>query len=62
MKIKKGLKDVFTSDVFSDLLEEVLNPYDICANKKDADEVKKAVDTLRDFMESCENSIEDFYT
>lgn len=60
MKIKKGL-DVTTTDFWYDLTDGgYLDPDEICENKKDAEEVKKAIAILQDFQNSCEEQIDNF--
>jgi len=60
MKIKKGL-DVHSGDFWYDLADGgYLDPAKICADKKDAAEVKKAIEVIKDFQTSCEEQIEEF--
>jgi len=60
MKIKKGL-EVSTGDFWYDLIDGgYLDPEEICADKKDAQKVKKAIAVIKDFENSCEEQIEGF--
>jgi len=60
MKIKSGL-DVHSGDFWYDLTDGgYLDPLEICANKKDAEEVIKAIAVIKDFQTSCEEQIEEF--
>ncbi len=60
MKIKKGL-EISTGDFWYDLTDGgYLNPDEICADKKDSQKVKEAIEVIRDFQSSCEEQIEDF--
>ena len=59
MKIKKGL-DISTSEFYYDLTNGYLNPKDICENKKDVEEIIKAIETIEEFENSCESQIEGF--
>ena len=38
-----------------------LEPEKICENKKDAKRVRAAMEVLKDFEQSCEDQIEDFF-
>lgn len=60
MKIKENL-EIYTQDFFYDLTDGgYLDPFKICADTKDAQRVKEAVDVLMDFRRSCEDQIPDF--
>lgn len=60
MKIKKGL-EVSSSDFWYDLTEGgYLDPDKICAEKKDTEKVKEAIEVIRDFQQSCEEQIDGF--
>lgn len=60
MKIKSSL-EISTGDFWYDLTDGgYLNPNEICANKKDAEKVKQAIEVIRDFQNSCEEQIEGF--
>ena len=61
MKLKKNLK-VSTGDFWYDLTDGgYLDPAKIIANKNDLKSVLEAIDIIRDFQQSCEDQIEDFY-
>lgn len=60
MQIKKNL-EICTSDFWYDLTDGgYLKPKEICANKKDAEKVEKALEILREFKDSCYDQIENF--
>jgi len=60
MKIRKGL-NVHSGDFWYDLTDGgYLDPNKICADKKDADAVNKAVEIIKDFQTSCEEQIDEF--
>lgn len=60
MKIKKGCT-ASTSDFWYDISDGgYLNPEKICANQKDADRVISAVETIKDFYDSCKEQIDGF--
>jgi len=60
MKLKKDL-EVSSSDFWYDLTDGgYIKPDEICASKKDAEAVKKAIEVLLDFQNSCEEQIEGF--
>ena len=60
MDIKTGL-DVSSGDFWYDLTDGgYLDPDEICAKKEDAEKVKKAIEVIRDFQNSCEEQIEGF--
>ena len=60
MKIKKGLT-IATGDFWYDLTSGgYIIPEDICENKEDAEKVNEAIKIIKDFEESCEDSIDDF--
>ena len=61
MKIKENL-DVTTDDFYYDLfMGGYLEPEKICKFKKDAKRVRAAMEVLKDFEQSCEDQIEDFF-
>ena len=60
MKIKEGCT-ASTSDFWYDLTSGgYLKPEDILEEAEDIENVKKAIDTLQEFEDSCEEQIEDF--
>ena len=60
MKIKKGLQ-ISSDDPYYDLSDGgYLIPGDICENVEDARKVEEAVRILKDFLDSCEEQIENF--
>jgi len=61
MKIKENL-DITTDDFYYDLLlGGYLEPENICENKEDAERIIKAIEVIKEFEESCEEQIEDFF-
>lgn len=60
MKIKEGCT-ASTSDFWYDLTDGgYLNPEDILENAEDVARVKEAIETLKEFEDSCDEQIEDF--
>lgn len=60
MQIKKGI-EISSSDFWYDLTDGgYLNPNEICESPEDAKKVQDAINTIKDFQESCEAQIEDF--
>jgi hypothetical protein len=60
MKIKEGCT-ASTSDFWYDLTSGgYLKPEDILENSEDIENVKRAIDILQEFEDSCEDQIEDF--
>jgi len=60
MRIKKGL-EISTSDFWYDLADGgYLKPFDICESMEDANRVKDAMQTVKDFQRSCEAYIDGF--
>jgi len=60
MEIKKGLEHS-TSDPWYDLSAGgYLRPEEICENPEDAKKVSEAVETIEDFLNSCEEQIDGF--
>lgn len=60
MKIKKGLK-ISTDDFWYDITDSgYLEPGEICQYPEDAQRVREAVETLKEFQQSCNQQIKDF--
>jgi len=60
MKIKDGCA-ASTSDFWYDLTDGgYLNPEDILEDAEDVERVKEAIETIREFEDSCNEQIEDF--
>ena len=60
MKIKEGCT-ASTSDFWYDLTSGgYLNPEDILEDAEDVARVKEAIETLKEFEDSCDEQIEDF--
>ena len=60
MKINKNIR-ICTANFWYDLLEGNIKPEDVCKNKKDAKRVKKAVETLNEFTQSCDNHMDGYW-
>ena len=61
MKIKENL-DITTDDFYYDLfMGGYLKPENLCENKEDAERVRAAMEVLKDFEQSCEDQIENFF-
>jgi len=61
VQIKKDL-DISTDDFYYDLfMGGYIRPEDICKYKQDAEKVRKAIETIKEFERSCEDQINDFF-
>jgi hypothetical protein len=60
MKIKEGL-EIFTTDFWYDLVDGgYLRLKDILESPVEVNKVEAAIETLQDFLDSCEEQIEGF--
>ena len=57
--IKEDIK-VSTSKFLEDLMDNNLNPYELCDNEEDAYMIEKAVRLIKDFRLSCVLQIDNF--
>ena len=60
MKIKEDCEES-TDDFWYALCNGYLKPEKMLENENDLKQVLAAVETLKDFQDSCEEQIEDFY-
>jgi hypothetical protein len=62
MKLKENL-EMSTDDFFYDLFDGgYIDPEKILKNRSDIEEVENAIAIIKDFRDSCEKQIEDFYS
>jgi hypothetical protein len=59
MKIKEGC-DVSTSEFWYDLCNGYIKPEELLENSEDVKRVQAAVETIREFENSCDEQIDGF--